>query len=188
MFTSSRAGGALAVLVLLVFLIGGGLVVGQSAVDARKLEADAVSSERDVLQKRLQMPAQSAARLAGTGNPYVEAANLALAANALQQRVTRLVEDAGGTMQSIGTDPPDANDDIAGRRVVVQASFEIENDGLQEALYALESANPVVLVDTLDVRLAPSAVQASLAGKAADTSPRLTVNLRAVGYYRRAAR
>ena len=55
-FTSSRAGGALAVLVLGVFLLAGGLLVGKSVVDAKNLEVDATTTELEVLQKRAQTP------------------------------------------------------------------------------------------------------------------------------------
>jgi hypothetical protein len=182
-FTSSRAGGALAALVLAVFLIGGGLFVGKTVVDAKNLEADAITSELEVLQKRLQTPSRAVARSSGAENAFLEGASLALAANSLQQRIARLIEASGGTPQSIGIDPPDADDDAAGRRVVVQASFEIDNDGLQKFIYQLESQRPVVLVDTLDVR------QVTAGGAAGHSGLRpLTANIRAIGYYRRAPR
>lgn len=184
-FTSSRAGGALAVLVLGVFLLAGGLLVGKSVVDAKNLEVDATTTELEVLQKRAQTPLRAAVRPSGAENAFLEGGNLALAANSLQQRLGQLIDASGGTLQSIGIDPPDANDDAAGRRVVVQASFEIDNDGLQKFIYQLEAQRPIVLVDTLDVRqVATTGVQAN----APDAARRLTVNIRAIGYYRRAAR
>jgi hypothetical protein len=184
-FTSSRSGGAAAVLVLAIFLIIGGLFVGKSIVDTKTLEAEAATTELETLQKRVQTPVRPAAQSADAKNAFLEGSNLALAANSLQQRITALVDASGGTLATIGIDPPDADDDAAGRRVVVQASCEFDNDGLQKFIYQLESTRPLVLIDTLDVRQkAESTAQSS----DNQNSPRLTVNIRAIGYYRGAAK
>ncbi len=175
----------MALLVLAIFLIVGGLIVGKSIVDAKDLEADARTAELQALQKRVQLPVRAVAPSEEAKNAFLAGANLALAANTLQQRIASLIDSSGGTLATIGVDPPDNNDDVAGLRVVVQARSEFDNDGLQKFIYQLESERPFVLVDTLDVRRVGEG-NAQDGGK--QNSQRLTVNIRVIGYYRRAAR
>jgi hypothetical protein len=184
-FTSSRPGGALAVLVLAIFLIIGGLFVGKSIVDTKSLEAEARTTELETLQKRLRAPIPPAPQSIEAANAFLEGTSLALAANSLQQRIVRFVDASGGTLATIGVDPLDAADDVAGRRVVVQARCEFDNDGLQKFIYQLESERPFILIDTLDVRRI-SEDGAQEGGK--QNSSRLIVNVRVISYYRRAAR
>ena len=107
----------------------------------------------------------------------------ALAANELQQRVVGLIENAGGTLVTVGIDPPVTADDESGRRVVVQAVAELSNKSLQELLY--QSEGPFIFVENLLVsRLVP---RGSADAEDSQISRRLSVDLRAAGYFRRAA-
>ena len=90
-----------------------------------------------------------------------------------------------GTLVTVGVDPPVTADDDSGRRVVVQAVAELSNNSLQELLYHLESEAPFVFVENLLVnRLAQ---RGSGDTEEAQVSPRLSVDLRAAGYFKRAA-
>jgi len=185
LFTSSRAGGALALLVFAIFLMTGGLIVGKSVVDTKSLEADARTTEMQALQKRVQLPVLPAAPSSEAKNAFLAGTNLALAANTLQQRIANVIDSSGGTLATIAVDPPDSNDDPAGLRVVVQAKAEFDNDSLQKFIYQLESERPFVLVDTLEIRrLGENNAQDG--GK--QDPLRLTVTIRVISYYRRAAK
>jgi hypothetical protein len=112
---------------------------------------------------------------------FLKGANYALAANSLQQHVVELVEQSGGKVVSVAVETPAATAQTS-RRVIVQVRAELDNDGLQSLLYGLESGQPLVLVDTLNVN------RPTRQGEADDSkrSPRLTIELRAVGFYREA--
>jgi hypothetical protein len=99
--------------------------------------------------------------------------------------VVGLIESADGNLVTIGTDPPVVADDESGRRVVVQAVAELTNDGLQQVLYELESTAPFVFVETLLVNRV--AQRGSGEPEEGQSSPRLSVDLRAAGYFRKAA-
>jgi len=95
-----------------------------------------------------------------------------------------MIEQAGGTLVSVGVDPPVTGEDESSRKAVVQATAELSNDGLQEVLYQLESQAPFVFVENLIITRA--AIRGS--GDAEEpTSPKLSVDLRASGYFRKAA-
>ena len=65
---------------------------------------------------------------------------------------------------------------------MVQTRSELDNDGLQSLLYGLESGRPLTIVDSLNVRRTAQADNVMLDAK---QSPRLTVELRVVGFYRK---
>ena len=86
-------------------------------------------------------------------------------------------------------DPPDAADEEFGRRVVVQAVSELNNDGLQELIYRLEAERPFVFLDTLTVSRLATRNSATGGDEAeAEQAPRLAVDFRISGFFRRASR
>jgi general secretion pathway protein M len=177
---TSRAAGAGLVLLAFVIVIAIGLYLVKGMADAQTLELQAKTSQIEALQRRLKMPALPAA--AGSDqNVFLKGANYALAANSLQQHVVELVEQSGGKVVSVAVETPAATAQTS-RRVIVQVRAELDNDGLQSLLYGLESGQPLVLVDTLNVN------RPTRQGEADDSkrSPRLTIELRAVGFYREA--
>lgn len=76
----------------------------------------------------------------------------ALAAATLQDRMRKVVSQAGGELMSTRV-LPDAGAGPFGR-VAVAARMRVDLDGLQRVLYALESGAPLLLVDKLLVRSA----------------------------------
>jgi hypothetical protein len=175
---NSRAASAGAVLLGVVSVTAIGLYLVKGMVDAQALELEAKTTQIAALQRRLTMPALPASADSGQ-NVFLNGANYALAANSLQQHIVQLVEQSGGKIVTVAVETPAANAQTS-RRVIVQVRADLDNDGLQSLLYGLEAGHPLVLVDSLNVNR--SATQ----GKNDDSkrSPRLTVELRAVGFYR----
>jgi hypothetical protein len=179
-----HAAAAVSVVLLFLILLVSALLFTWGMIGARQAEVDARQAQLEALKRRATQPAPAASTQARAVEPFFTD-GFALAANELQQRVVGLIENAGGTLVTVGIDPQVTADDDSGRRVVVQAVAEMNNDSLQEVLYQLESEAPFVFVDNLLV----TRVVARGAGDAEDTktSPRLSVDLRAAGYFRRAA-
>jgi len=184
--TLGRAGGAVAVLLVLLVALASGLWFAKEATDAALLEVEAKNTSLDALKKRLQIPVRAATNLGAEPNAFLEGANYALAANGMQQRIVELIESSGGTLVTVGIDPPDDTQNSPGRRVVVQATSELTNDGLQQVLYRLESERPFILVDSLNVRNVPN--RGDSEGNTRNRALRLAVDLRAYGYFRGAGR
>jgi hypothetical protein len=182
---NSREAGAVAILLAIVILIIGGLLFGKAMVDAKQIEVEARTTELDALKRRMQMPARQQAP-GETADVFLEGANYALAANALQQHVVESIEASGGKLVTVAVETPQgAADTASSRRVMVQTTSELDNDGLQSLLYGLETGRPLVLIDSLTVRRPANRREGEDDSKSA---PRLTVELRVVGFYRRAVR
>ncbi|HVV62981.1 MAG TPA: type II secretion system protein GspM [Pseudolabrys sp.] len=183
---SNRAAWSLVTLAILLLVIVGGLLIAKSFADAATVEADAKADMAESLRKRLALPSRPASPVSEE-NEFLEGGNYALAANALQQRIVGIIEAAGGTLVTVGIDPPSSDDNNApGRRIVVQVVSELSNDALQEVLYQIETERPFVMVDTLNVRRLQDRGGAD--ANAATQGTRLAVDFRAYGYFRRTAR
>jgi hypothetical protein len=184
--TFGRAGGAVGVLLVIIVVLVCGLWFAKEAADAALLEAEAKSTSLEGLKKRMQMPVRTATDKSADVNEFLEGANYALAANGMQHRIVELIESSGGTLVTVGVDPPDESEKTSLRRVVVQAVAELTNDGLQQVLYQLESERPFILVDTLSVRNVPNRGDSEAGNR--NRAVRLSVDLRAYGYFRGASR
>ena len=179
-----HATAAVSLVLLFIIVLVTSVLFTWGMIEARQSEIQARQTQLEALKRRAAQPAPASKAQVRTVEPFF-ADGFALAANELQQRIVGLIENAGGTLVTVGIDPPVTADDESGRRVVVQAVAELSNNGLQELLYHLESEGPFVFVENLLVsRLVPRG-----SGEAEDrqTSPRLSVDLRAAGYFRRAA-
>lgn len=181
-FILGRAGGALGILLVIVVALASGLWFAKETAGAAQLEVEAKTTFLESLKKRIQMPVRSLADRGAEANEFLDGANYALAANGMQHRVVELIESSGGTLVTVGVDPPDETQTLPGRRVVVQAVVELTNDGLQQVLYRLESERPFILVDSLSVRNVPSRGDSDAGAR--NRSVRLAVDLRAYGYFR----
>jgi hypothetical protein len=178
-----HAAAAVAVVLLLVIMVVSGILFTWSMIEAKQSEIEARRIELEVLKRRASQPPAAVSGQTRSVDPFLGNGPFALAANTLQQRVVGLIEQAGGTLVTVGIDPPITADDESGRRVVVQAVAELSNDALQQVLYHLEAEAPFVFVENLLVsRLVP---RGSGDAEEAATSPRLSVDLRAAGYFRR---
>jgi len=178
-----HATAAVSLVLLFIIALVTTILFTWSIIEAREAEIQARETQLEALKRRATQPPRVSSPQARTAEPFF-ADGFALAANELQQRVVGLIENAGGTLITVGIDPPVTADDESGRRVVVQAVAELSNNSLQDLLYHLESEAPFVFVENLLVnRLAPRG-----SGDAEETrvSPRLSVDLRAAGYFKRA--
>jgi hypothetical protein len=179
-----HAAAAVSLVLLLAIALVTAMLFSWGMIEARQSEIQARQTQLEALKRRAAQPASVSSTQARTVEPFF-ADGFALAANELQQRVVGLIENAGGTLITVGIDPPVTADDESGRRVVVQAVAELSNNSLQELLYRLESAAPFVFVENLLVnRLA---ARGSADAEDRQISPRLSVDLRAAGYFRRTA-
>lgn len=73
-----------------------------------------------------------------------------LAATELQQRVSRAVQSNGGSLASSQILP--AADEQGFTRIAIRVQLTGDMDTLQKTLYALESAQPMLFVDNVQVR------------------------------------
>lgn len=132
------------VLVLASFAWTGSTVLGALDTEA--------STKADILETLRRRPLPTRAADGGIAIPP-EAARLAgeteaVAANGLQELVTRAVEGAGGEIAS--AEVVRIVDGLeATRRIVVSIAFESDIAGLQQALFTLEGGVPFVIVDAL---------------------------------------
>lgn len=179
--TNSREAGAVAVLLGLIIVLGGGLLFANEMVSATQIELEARTTERETLLRRLKLPPPSP-NAGPTQNAFLTGANYALAANSLQQYVVENIEANSGKLVTVGVEQPQSGEAPgAARRVVVQATSELEIDGLQSFLHTLETGRPLVLIDNLTVRRPATRREGESDDKIA---PRLTVEVRVVGFYR----
>ena len=179
-----HAAAAVSLVLLFILVLVSGMLFTWGIINAKQLEIDARQTQLEALKRRATQPASAPGAQARTVEPFLGGGSFAIAANELQQRVVGLIEAAGGTLVTVGVDPPVTADDESGRRVVVQAVAELSNDGLQEVLYQLEAEAPFVFVENL---LVTRVTQRSGGAEETQVSPQLSVDLRAAGYFRRAA-
>lgn len=178
---SSREAGAIAILIGLVIVLVGGLLFAKEMADTTQLELEAKTTEAEALRRRLQLP-RAAQATAPTENAFLTGANYALAANSLQQYLVETIESNGGKLVSVGVEQPQSGEAPgAARRVTVQATSDLDINGLQATLHGLEGGRPLVLIDNLMVRRPATRREGESDDK---TLPRLTVELRIVGFYR----
>jgi len=177
---NSRAAGATAILLSFVVVAAVGLYIVKGMVDAQYAELEAKNTQIEAMQRRLKMPVAAPAAASGA-NVFLEGANYALAANSLQQHIVQMVEQSGGKIVSVSIETPAATEQTS-RRAIVQVRSELDNDALQNVLYGLEAGRPLVLVDSLNVHR--MAAQNDNEKNDTKRSPRLTVELRVIGFYR----
>jgi hypothetical protein len=181
--TRNRTSGALLLLLVLLLLIAATAFAGVNILQVQQLEYQARASQLEALRRRLP-PGRAAApdEPAITVNPFLGEESFALSANALQKRVVALVESANGKLNTVGVDPPITGDAELSRRVSVQVSAELTNDGLQRVLHGIESAVPFAFVETLSMAGARTGTPDK---DEPQSEPRLSVSMSIVGYRRK---
>ena len=179
-----HAAAAVSVVLLFVIVMMSALLFTWGIIEAKHSELEARQTQLEALKRRAAQPLAKATAELQNVKPFFGDGPFALAANELQQRIVGMIESAGGALVSVGIDPPVTADDDTGRKVVVQAAAELSNDGLQEVLYRLESEPPFVFVENLTVTNVAPRDTSDAEGAAA---PKLSVDLRAAGYFRKAA-
>ncbi len=141
---------------LLAALALGNLAEASASRDvATKLSATAAQIVKEVAkrQARRLQPRDTTAL-------YLAAASPSLARAELQERAGRFVEAAGGHLeeaQFTGTPEQEADGTVA-----IQLSLTIDNGGLRDLLYAIETATP--LLDATDLSTKPIGTQGAGGG------------------------
>jgi general secretion pathway protein M len=187
--------GSLASRGLALALLAGLLLAGYTFVVAPVLAAyrdtgEAIQEAQDLLQRyralageRTQLIEELAAleeRAAQAGG-YLEGSTDALAAVELQDRVRRIIEGAGGQLQSTQILPASAIDATAPvRRAALRIQLEIAINGLQSVLYELETGQPYLFVNELTVRQRRTRRRANTP----EEEPVLDVSFEVFGYVR----
>ncbi len=146
---------ALAILIFLlpfVLVLAGG--VGAYAYIERQ-RADLAQAETDIghfdkrlaVRERILDELRLLERSNATASLLVEAETAALAQADLQGRLSELIADAGGQLDSIQTLTPGAVDGFV--RLPLRVVFEADMEGLRQALHTIETMEPVFVVESL---------------------------------------
>jgi len=135
---------------------------------------EAIAATRQTYQRQLE---ELSSRQVGRGT-YLAAESDALASAELQGRIRAAVNAHGGTLRSIQTLP--VKSEGAFLRVSVRVQFTAPMVAFHRVLYGLESEQPFVFVDNLDVRNRRAARRAALE----DFDPQLMIRFDLSGYLR----
>lgn len=176
---------ALAILALLLFLLATGVVEPVLALytDARRSEAQLgavvararpLAADLDAL--KAEFARLKARRQAAAG--ALRSPNESLAAAELQQRLKSSVDAVHGDLHSIQLLP--ARDEDKFRRVTLRARVSADLPNLQRLFYELESSNPLIFLDNVEVRVV---ARQGIAGGAAAAPLEASFDL--AGYIRR---
>jgi general secretion pathway protein M len=133
-----------------------------------------LAAEKGALQA--QVAAMRAER--GRGQGTFPGDNAQLVAANMQDRVKRLVESNAAVLRSTQVLP--TRDESGFRQVSIRVTMETEIDGVQKIFHALESANPYLFLNNVDIR---SRVIRSRP-QAADKAMSLNVTFDIYGYMR----
>ena len=109
----------------------------------------------------------------------IKASDPDLAAAQLQQRIKLLTKENGASLASTQNLPAAAEDDAG--RIVIRARINGDAEALSRVLYALESGQPLLMVENLSIRSRQKRSR-SRRGKKAAEKYELNVNLDVVGY------
>ena len=160
-------------LLLLALAIGNLAEASASREVAAKQDATAAQIVKEVAKRQAhRLQPQDTTAL------YLTASSPTLARAELQERAGRFVQAAGGHLeeaQFIGTPEGEAEGTVA-----IQLSLTIDNAGLRDLLYAIETATP--LLDATDLSARPIGAQNAMAAGQAGT---LHVDLTIQGHFRK---
>ena len=162
-------------LLLLALAIGNLVDIVTSRELAAEQDATAAQIVKEIAGRQARhLPSQDASGL------FLAAASASLARAELQERAAHFVEAADGHLEEAQfTDSPEQE---VGGAVAIQISFTIDNNGLRDMLYAVETAMPLLNVTELQVKPV-NAQTAPTAGR-----PQLLhVDLTCEGYFRKKA-
>ena len=148
-------------------------------VDEQLVHYQRLAAMRPVFAKQLDRVALEQA----TEGYYLSGGTDALAAAALQDQVSALVDGNGGALRSM--QPMAGVDEQGFRRITVRVEMTATIEPLFETLYALETGMPVLFVENLDIQsrhLRRRNSQATTTPIATDDEPLLVVAFDLSGY------
>ena len=190
-----RAGSFAAKIVALgilgIVLLAGNQFVVQPLLAAYRNNNDSIARSNELLQRYHALIAEQPKlmeRLTALesndthGAVYLEETSDALAAAELQDLATEAIEIAGGEIRSAQSLPAiDIEGGPALRKAGVNLRFSTDIDGLAEALHELESGEPLIFIDLLQV----SAEGSRREKENEETAQKLDVRLQISGFARR---
>ncbi|MGI9418823.1 MAG: type II secretion system protein GspM [Geminicoccaceae bacterium] len=188
--------GSLAAKIVALGLLGIVLLAGnqfgvQPLLGAYQRNNDDIARSHELLQRYQALVAEKpmlTERLAAlesedtASTAYLSGTSDALAAAELQDLATEMIEITGGEIRSAQSLPAiDVEDGPALRKAGVNLRFSTDIDGLAEALYELETGEPVLFIDLLQV----SAEGSRREKEAEESVQMLDVRLDVFGFIRR---
>ena len=81
---------------------------------------------------------------------YLDASDASLGGVTLQRHIEGVIADAGGTMTSIQILPPQQEGQLT--RISVRLRLQVQSDSLRQILYGIESSEPLLFVEKLNLR------------------------------------
>jgi hypothetical protein len=140
---------ALGALALLAFLVLG--VTAVALTDLQSARARLVDQQTNLaaIEKRIAAGPKAESVDAGPAAAFVLGKTAAIAAAELQHNVTSRIAEARGDVVSVKINLPENE---KSRRVGLLVTFDIRTEGLQRVLYGVETGEPLLLVDNLDVQ------------------------------------
>lgn len=114
-------------------------------IDRRLVRYERLAAARPELQQKLE-----AVRALGSRKYFLKASAASLSAAEIQERVRQFIEGNGGRLISVQVGQPKEEGRFRQVTVTVQANASIV--GTRKLLYAIETAEPYLFVDSLTVR------------------------------------
>lgn len=165
---------ALLLFIGLPVVLGAFTVLNLLQIDEDRFTILEKEARLSMMSRRLNAPAADGTPI-DLASIYVTGVSRTLAsANLQQQLVNSIFAAAGRLVETVSVDPVDPVDPEEAIRL--KATLDIENDGLLQLLYALESGVPLIDVETLSIRNISS-------GESAET-PSLRVDMTVSGHWR----
>lgn len=113
----------------------------------------------------------------------------ALASAEMQEFIKTTIANAGGQLNSTQpiatTDSPDTSTATKFNRIIVRISMTGNSEVLRSVLYKIETANPLMIIDQIDIR--PVRGRRNRKTGQIESSNELAVNLQAVSFMRKPA-
>lgn len=105
-----------------------------------------IGAARDELRAELERVREKQESMSG----FLKGPSVELVAAELQNKVKGLIEASGGELNSIQTLPESMEHGF--RKVEIRAIMTIDTPALRQVLHALETANPYLFLDNVDIR------------------------------------
>ncbi|MEE8622980.1 MAG: type II secretion system protein GspM [Alphaproteobacteria bacterium] len=118
-----------------------------------------ISHSRELLVRHLQIAAQRARleteleelrRAQSSTGRFLEGGGIELVAAEAQNKVKNLIDANGATLKSTQILPAQEKDNF--RKLTIRVTMSADTEALQKIFHALETANPYLFLDNIDIR------------------------------------
>ncbi|MEE8560048.1 MAG: type II secretion system protein GspM [Alphaproteobacteria bacterium] len=118
-----------------------------------------ISHSRELLVRHLQIAAQRARleteleelrRAQSSTGRFLEGGGIELVAAEAQNKVKNLIDANGATLKSTQILPAQEKDNF--RKLTIRVTLSADTEALQKIFHALETANPYLFLDNIDIR------------------------------------